>query len=60
MIKTFCGGLELVEGEPAVKGFAPGAAGVAGVVGTEGTGSVVVEVHFGVGSGAFPVEVEGD
>lgn len=50
---------ESVELEPAVEGFAPGAAGVAGIVGTEGAGTVVVEVHLGVGSGTFPVKVEG-
>jgi len=49
--------LEVVEGEPAVEGFTPGSAGVAGIVGTEGACAVVVEVHFGVCSGAFPVEV---
>ena len=46
---------ESVELEPAVEGFAPGSAGVAWIVGAEGTGAVVVEVHFGIGSGAFPV-----
>lgn len=58
MIKTFCGGLELVEGEPAVEGFAPGSAGVAYVIGTEGTCAVIVEVHLGVGSCALPIQIE--
>lgn len=51
---------ELVELEPAVEGFAPGSAGVAWIVGAEGTGAVIVEVHLGIGSRAFPIKVERD
>ena len=49
--------LKPIIGNPPVKRFPPCPAGVAGIVGTEGAGTVVVEVHLGVGSGTFPVKV---
>ena len=51
---------ESVELEPAVEGFAPGAAGVAGIVRAEGACAVVIQVHLGVSSCPFPVKVQGD